>query len=130
MTAVDSDGNALTEFEDPITIDTQSSSGSFALTSGSGSFADALNDDGVMTYVFDPTDGGTATFTLSYLSGTASFDLDAYLTSDTATRDDDTEGNLVFSPSGFTVTQNALSNPPPTTIHDPITTETAGTLFN
>jgi len=42
---------------------------------------------------------------------------------------DDTEGALTFYPSGFTVTANPLSNPPPGVISDPIATQTAGTNF-
>lgn len=130
VTAKNSDGTTLSDFSEQITISTQTGDGNYALSSGNGSFADSTSNDGLMVYTFDPSDVGTATFTLSYEQGTNSFDLDSYLTSDTLVRDDDTEGNLVFSPSGFTVTQTALSNPPPGTINDPIGTQTAGTLFD
>lgn len=130
LTAVDSDGNAVTTFAEAVTIDTQTTNGTFSLTTGNGTFADVTADDGLMTYTFDAADSGTATFTLDYQQGTNSFDLDAYLTATPTTRDDDTEGNLVFAPSGFTVTQSALSNPPPGTINDPIVNQEAGTLFD
>ena len=39
------------------------------------------------------------------------------------------EGTIAWSPSGFVVTANALSNPPPAVIDDPIPTQTAGGAF-
>ena len=130
VTAKDSAGETVTDFAEAVTVATQTSNGSFSLSSGNGTFADDTGGDGLMTYTFDAADSGVATFTLDYQQGTNSFDLDSFLTDDSAVRDDDTEGNLVFAPTGFTVTQSALRNPPPATINDPITTQTAGTAFN
>lgn len=112
-----------------ITLDTQSGRGTWVLVSGNGSFNDATADDGLASYTFDPADNGTATFALQYRQGAASFDIDAYETAMPSVRDDDTEGALVFSPSGFTVTTNVLTNPPPDPINDPIGAQTAGTGF-
>ncbi|MFN3237024.1 MAG: DUF6701 domain-containing protein [Pseudomonadales bacterium] len=130
VTAVNRDGDTITDFDEEITINTQTGRGTFTLLSGGGSFVDGITDDGLMAYRFAAIDQGVATFALNYQQGTSSFDLDAYLTTDSDTRDDDTEGNLLFQPTGFTVTQSALSNPPPATINDPVTAQVAGTSFN
>jgi hypothetical protein len=130
ITAVNNEGDAVTDFDEEITINTQTGRGTFSLLSGSGSFVDSSPDDGLMVYRFAATDQGVATFALNYQQGASSFDLDAYLTSDNGTRDDDTEGNLVFRPTGFTVTQSALSNPPPAVVNDPVTTQEAGSSFD
>ncbi len=120
----------LTTYGGAITLDTQSGKGTWTLTSGNGSFADAVANDGLATYTYSPLDLGSATFALSYPEGATPIDVDAYVSAAPATRDDDTEGTLAWAASGFTVTASALSNPPPNPINDPITTKTAGTSFN
>ena len=130
VTARDASGATLTTFDQGITLDTQTGWGSWSLLVGSGTFLDDTSNDGVATYLFDAADDGTATFALSYSEGAASMDVDAYLTADSVTRDNDAEGNLTFAPSGFTVTANALANPPPDPINDPIPTQRAGRSFN
>jgi len=73
----------------------------WSLNSGTGSFTDAVADDGLASYQFAAADAGVVSFDLDYRSGPASIDVDVY---EGAIRDDDTEGSLVFSPSGFIVT--------------------------
>lgn len=102
------DGSTYTGYTGSIVLDTQSGNGSWTLATGNGSFADASADDGLATYTFDAADAGVAVFDLSYQSGAPSINIDAY---DGAIRDDDTEGNLVFSPNGFTVTASPLAVP-------------------
>ncbi|NOY71716.1 MAG: hypothetical protein GXP14_04970 [Gammaproteobacteria bacterium] len=121
------DGSTYTSYIGSITLDTQSGNGTWTLTSGSGSFNDALPDDGIATYTYDISDNGVATFSLSYLSGTASIDIDSY---DGFIRDDDSESNLVFSASGFTVTATALNNPPNLPIDLSIANQIAATNLN
>ena len=58
-----------------------------------------------------------------------SVDIDVYQTSDTAIRDNDAEGNIEFSASGFTLTAAPLSNPPPGLIVPFNATQVAGTDF-
>ncbi len=128
VTARSSTDAVLTSYTGSITLDTQTGTGNWALTSGSGTFADAVANDGLATYSFSPLDSGTATFALSY-EGATPIDVDAYVTATPTTRDDDTEGLLAMAPSGFTVTASPLSNPPANPINDPIPTETAGTTF-
>ncbi len=128
VTVRDSMNAVLTTYTEQITLDTQSGVGTWTLESGAGAFADAVADDGLATYTFAAEDAGTASFRLSIQSGT-SIDVDAYQTSNVSIRDDDTEGVLALAPTGFTVTANALSNPPPSPISDPIGPQTAGTAF-
>ena len=127
VTAAQADGSTDTTYTGGITLDTQSGTGSWALNSGTpANFNDATAGDGVATYTFDAADNGVATFDLDYQTGTGSINVDAF---DGATRDDDSEGNLVFSPNGFTVTAAALSNPPPGVISASIPAQTAARDF-
>lgn len=126
VTAVQADGSTYTGYSGSIVLDTQSGDGSWTLNSGNGVFSDATAGDGLAAYTFDLADSGVAIFDLDYATGTASIDVDAY---DGSIRDDDTEGNLLFSPSGFTVTAAPLTNPPPSTISSAIPAQTAATDF-
>lgn len=128
VSARDASDAILTGYTGSITLDTQTGRGTWVLVSGTAAnFADATADDGLATYTFDPADNGTATFALQYRQGTATLDVDAYETATPTTRDDDTEGALLFGPSGFTVTASTLPNPPPSPINDPLGAQTAGT---
>ena len=133
VTALDASGNVNTAFADSITLatlsadDTRTVPGIWAGTSGGGALSATVN--GMATYRFVTADQGVASFTLQYREGDATIDIDAYLTANNAVRDDDSEGTITFSPSGFTVTANPLSNPPPASINDPLATQTAGTAF-
>jgi len=96
--------------------------------SGGGTLVDATADDGLATYDW-PAGESTAEFALSYTNGTVTFDIDAYQTDDTATRDDDSEGSITFSPNGFTLTAAPLSNPPPAIVVPFSASQVAGTDF-
>lgn len=109
-------------------LDTQSGSGSWSLLSGGGALSDATPGDGLATYTW-PGGEATATFALSYRAGAPSLDVDAYDAADPATRDDDSEGLLAFTPSGFTVTAAAVPNPPPATLAPFAGPVTAGSDF-
>ncbi|MGI9204362.1 MAG: DNRLRE domain-containing protein, partial [Woeseiaceae bacterium] len=121
-------GTPRTDYNAQITLDTQNGRGTWSLVSGSGAFTDAGADDGLATYTW-PLGESTAEFALSYTNGSDTFDIDAYQTSDPATRDDDSEGAISFSPSGFTLTAAVLSNPPPAVIVPFSAAQTAGTDF-
>ena len=121
-------GTPRTDYTAGITLDTQTGSGTWTLVSGGGTLVDATADDGLASYDW-PSGESTAVFSLSYTNGTASFDIDAYQSDDTATRDDDSEGIITFSPSGFTLTASPLSNPPPAVITPFSATQVAGTDF-
>lgn len=126
VTARHDNGDPFTDYTDTITLDTQAGRGTWTLQSGSGSLVDATADDGLATYTFDPADQGQAEFLLDYAGATSAIDIDAYTD---AFRDDDSEGNLVYSPGTFVVTENAVPDPPPATIDDPVGTQTAGIPF-
>jgi len=129
-TVYDSANTVFTTYDQQITLDSQSSNGTWSLTSGNGTFADITADDGLATYTFASSDNGVASFNLSYRQGTTPINVDMYQTSTTTIRDDDTEGDIAFSPSGFTITDSVLSNPPPNPIDGTIATQEAGTAFN
>ena len=126
VTAIAADGSTLAGYTGSIDLDTQTATGSWSLNSGNGSFADAVADDGLASYQFVTADAGVASFDLDYRSGPASIDVDVF---EGMIRDDDTEGNLVFSPSGFVVTAAPLSNPPPALIDPAIAAQTAASDF-
>lgn len=127
---IDANGDVIVDYAGTIVLDTQSGNGSWIATSGNGNLVDAVANDGLATYAFSGTETMPVSFTLQYPSGTAVFDIDAYVSGDAAIRDDDSEGNMTFAASGFTVTANQLSNPPPNPINDPIQNQVSGTLFN
>ena len=124
----DTSANPLTTYQEEVTLDTQTGSGTWQLVTGSGTFVDATANDGLATYDW-PLGESSAVFALSYLEGPVSVDIDVYQTSDTAIRDNDAEGNIAFSASGFTLTAAPLSNPPPGLIVPFNATQIAGTDF-
>ncbi|MEQ9450712.1 MAG: LamG-like jellyroll fold domain-containing protein [Pseudomonadales bacterium] len=126
---LDAAGNPLTGASQQITLDTQSGRGSWTLVTGSGTLVDATLDDGLATYQFSLVDAGEAVFALDYRQGTPTLNIAVSLTANPSITDDDTEGTLTFASTGFTVTANPLSNPPPSPIVDPITTQQAGYDF-
>lgn len=128
VTAKTDDSSVLSTYSGTITLDTQSGTGTWALASGSGAFQDSVSNDGLATYTFDEADSGTASFTLQYQEGNSVINIDAY---DGSARDDDSEGDISFSATGFSVTANPLSNPPVTPINDPIASpQSSGQAFS
>ncbi|GEM_PF-3397611 len=127
---IDSNGDVIVDYAGAVVLDTQSASGSWVATNGNGNLVDAVANDGLATYEFSGNETMPVSFTLQYQSGASVFDIDAYVSGDAAIRDDDTEGSMSFSPSGFTVTASQLNNPPPDPVNDPIHNQLAGTLFS
>ncbi len=123
-----STGNPNPAYNAQVTLDTQSGSGTWSLVSGSGTLTDATPNDGLATYDW-PGGESSATFALSYPEGAPVLDVDVFETADPTVRDDDTEGSLTFSASGFSVTAAALSNPPPVTVAPFAGPVTAGSNF-
>ncbi|VAW97800.1 hypothetical protein MNBD_GAMMA20-1125, partial [hydrothermal vent metagenome] len=126
VTVAAADGSTVSTYTGSISLDTQTTTGSWGLNAGGGSFVDAVAGDGLASYTFAAADAGVAIFNLDYRSGPASIDIDVF---DGVIRDDDTEGSLVFSPSGFVVTAAPLSNPPPVLIDTGIVAQTAASDF-
>lgn len=111
-----------------VTLDTQTGRGTWSLISGGGTFNDSTANDGVATYKW-PGNQDVATFALSYPEGQRTFDIDVYQSSNIALRDDDSEGTMTFSNSGFVLTSAAAPdsmNPPFPTFATP---QIAGTAF-
>ena len=127
VTAAAADGSTVAGYTGTITLDTQTGSGDWRLNAGSGAFADAVADDGLASYQFAAADAGVASFDLDYRHGPASINIRV---SDGAITDDDSEGPLLFSPSGFVVTAAPLSNPPPAVIDQTIPAQTAASDFS
>ncbi|MBT8068590.1 MAG: hypothetical protein KJO09_15210 [Gammaproteobacteria bacterium] len=121
-------GTPMNNYDAPVTLDTQSGFGSWSLVAGSGTFNDATLNDGLATYDW-PLGETTVAFTLSYPEGPPSIDVDVYQSSDPGIRDNDAEGQLLFSPNGFTLTANPLGNPPPAVIPVFSAAQIAGTDF-
>lgn len=128
LSAVDATGALIPDFVGTVTLDTQQIGGQFSLTSGNGSFSST--NTGTATYNFVASDSGTAEFLLNYSTGTASIDVDAYLTGDATIRDTDAEGLLEFSPNGFTFTAAPLANPPSGPIDTSIPAQIAADPFS
>lgn len=124
----DSLNTPLTTYTQQITLNTQTGRGTWSLLTGAGAFADAVANDGLATYTW-PSGQSSATFSLVYTDGTPTFDIDAYQTSNSLLRDDDTENTITFSQNGFTVTSVVLSNPPPNPIPAFVSPQTAGADF-
>jgi len=121
------DGSIDTGYTGTLTLDTQNGNGSWSLAAGNGVFNDAVAGDGLASYQFVSADNGTASFFLDYPGGPSSINIAA---TDGGISDDDSEGNLLFSPNGFVVTAAPLSNPPPASIDTRIPAQTASTPFN
>ena len=120
-------GTPLLNYNAQVQLDTQSGFGTWTLVTGTGAFSDGAAGDGVATYTW-PLGESQATFTLYYPQGPPSIDVDVFQVSNTAIRDNDAEGALVFSPNGFSVTAAALPNPPGA-VTPFATSQTAGTNF-
>ena len=129
VAALNTDGNVHTTYTGGIVLDTGTGDGTWALAGGAGSFNDATAGDGLATYQFAAADNGQASFALTYSQGASPIDVEVYDAIDNTLRDDDSEGALLFAPSGLTVTASALSNPPASPIVDPVGDQVAGVNY-
>jgi len=113
VTAIGTDGNPFDADGLQITLDTQSVSAANSIwskTSAGGTFDPTVATDNIALFTFDPGQS-SATFSLLHQQGDASLNLVTYLTASPATTYADPEGNLVFSPNGFTITTSPLADP-------------------
>jgi len=127
VTPEEIDGTPVAGYDETIVLDTQTGTGSWTATDGDGVLDDPTPNDGQATYAFSGNESFPVTFTLEYPEGPASVDVDVTQSGDPGVRDDDSEGALMFAPSGFTLTPAALGNPPGPI--DPIPPQTAGSAF-
>jgi MSHA biogenesis protein MshQ len=121
-------GTPLLNYNAEVLLDTQNGRGTWALVSGSGSFADSVADDGLASYDW-PLGESQAVFSLSYPEGPSAIDIDTYQVSDPGIRDTDAEGTLSFSANGFMLTSVALGNPPPALVTPFAAAQTAAVSF-
>ncbi|MFV2060807.1 MAG: DUF6701 domain-containing protein [Gammaproteobacteria bacterium] len=108
ITVVNSGGATVTNYTGTITLDTQTAKGSWVSSTGAGSLVDATANDGLANYTFVTADSGVVTINLEYKEGNNSFNIDVYDSLNNTTRDDDTEGDIIFRPFGFVVTPNPI----------------------
>lgn len=127
VTAHDLGHSVVTGYNGTINLNTGTGKGDWSIISANGVLNNGVANDGVATYAFSSADNGSVQLALDYQEGATPINI---AVNDGAITDDDTEGLLNFSPSGFIVTANQLSNPPPNPIVDPILSQTAGTNFN
>lgn len=110
--AIGTDGNAYDAGGIGVVLDTQSGSGSWAsIASNTGLFADTTPNDGLATYTFASGEI-SASFSLDYSQGSSNtLNIAVRDPVTNAILDSDLEGDLVYSPSGFTITNSPLANP-------------------
>jgi MSHA biogenesis protein MshQ len=109
LTVVDSTGNVVPSYTGTVQLATSTARGTWLLQSGGGTLVDATPDDGLATYAF-PGGQAAATFWLRYRAGAPVVNVNV-VESGGGRRDDDAEGPVTFSPSGFTVTSEPLAAP-------------------
>jgi MSHA biogenesis protein MshQ len=124
-------GTPLTDYNATVELNTQSGRGTWFLASGggSGTLNDATANDGIATYAWPLTES-QAVFELYYPEGAPVINIDVVQVSDPGITDNDAEGDLVFSPNGFTLTAAPLGNPPPGSIPPFDGAQTAGVPFD
>ncbi|MCF6283537.1 MAG: choice-of-anchor A family protein, partial [Candidatus Polarisedimenticolaceae bacterium] len=128
VTPKQANGSDFFGYTGTLVLNTQSSTGSWTATSGNGSLLDAVADDGLATYAFSGSESYPVTFTLDYQTDAAeTINIDVYDSGDTLIRDDDSEGNITYVASGFTVTGSELVDPSSAV---DIASQTAGTAFD
>lgn len=135
ITAKDSSNATITDYAGVIDIATSTAHGSWTDPGNSayGTLTDPGADDGAASYSFlDDNDGindddGTITLYLSNIHQ-ESFSISVVDSSNVASAT--SSAVIAFNASGFTVTANAINNPPPALINDPVQNVTAGSSFN
>jgi hypothetical protein len=132
VTAHDSAHNPFTTYVGEIQLAAVTGAGDWSDTGlgNNGAVVNGVAGDGIATYQYLTGDAGEADFYLDYTTGTVN--IVGVNVNDTAvvTIVDDSVQTIQFAPSGFTLSQNTLSNPPPNPINDPVLTQTAGINFN
>ena len=128
-TAYSSDNSVLNTYTGSITLDTQTGTGTWSLVSGNGSFNDAAANDGRPPIPLIRVIMAVPALHLPIPKGQPPLMWMRSIIVITPFAITTTKATLVFAATGFTVTANALSNPPSTPINDPIAHQTAGQSF-
>lgn len=138
VTAENADGSIYEDYDGTITLDTGTGIGTWSVITGNGALTDGDDNDGVATYNYSiasgADDNGVAVFSLDHsdtpIAVTTPLAMNI-IVDDAGVTDDDLEGLLNFSASGFTITGSPLINgTDPIETNLPVTTQTAGTDFN
>lgn len=124
----DASGNPFPSYAGTINLSTTTGLGTWSLTSGGGSLTVPVPNNGLATYTF-PGYQSSAIFALSYTSGPTTVTVDAAQSTPTVITDDGSQGAMVFSPSGFTVTSLPFTNPA-AGVAAFASPQVAGTAFN
>ena len=95
-------GTPLLNYNAAVQLDTQSGFGTWGARDGLRHVQRRARPTTALRPIPGRSGQSQATFTLSYPQGPPSIDVDVFQISNTGVRDDDAEGALVFSPSGFT----------------------------
>lgn len=107
--ALDSDNQIVLDYSKTIELNTGSGYGTWSLLSGNGTLVDGTENDGIAYYTFDASDSGVATFALDYANET-SINISVAQADNPYISDDGSHGTLTYSPYGFLITENALSD--------------------
>lgn len=110
VTVVDSAGNPYTGYNGTMNLSTSTGAGTWSLASGAGVFSDPVANDGAASYQW-PGGASSATFTLSYRSGTSPVTVHAVDSANATLVDTGTQSPIAFAPSGFTLTATPLATP-------------------
>ena len=129
VSTVDALGDPFTGHTGVIVLETGTGAGSWVATTGDGDLLDATPNDGTAKYAFSGNESMPIYFSLDYQAGPAVFNIDVYDSNTPTLRDDDSEGDIRFGPSGFMLTATPLSTPPPPFIAPFTTPQVAGTDF-
>jgi len=127
VTPKQADGSDFIGYTGTIVLDTQEGTGTWS-TSAPGAFSSGT--DGIATYTFTGSETDPVSFTLDYTSGDAAINIAVYDQNDTSLKDNNIEGDLIFSASGFTVTRDALDDAVDPIVINPIPAQIAGTTFD
>ena len=126
VTPKQADGTDFEGYTGTIVLDTQEGTGTWS-TSAPGTLISKT--DGTATYTFTGSENSVA-FNLDYKSGDAVINIAVHDEDDPSLKDNDTEPDLTFSASGFTVTRDALNDTVDPIVINPIPAQIAGTAFD
>jgi MSHA biogenesis protein MshQ len=129
VTTIDGNGNAATGYTGTVNLSTTTGKGTWLASTGSGTLSDPTSDDGAASYAWNASDSSVQLL-LRYRTGAAITTVDAVDSLNATIVDDGTQGTITFAPSGFTVTSQALGNPPPGSIPAFDSPQVAGNNFS
>ena len=126
--ALDASGDPQVAYVGTVDVTASTGLGAWRNISGNGTLTDVDANDGAATYVFDAADSGEVVLGLTISTGADTVDVDA---ADRANgiSDDDSEGTLILRPADLVLTANAVPDPAPASIVDPLGAQVAAQDF-